>query len=551
MPTLISPLAGKPAPRSLLVDVPRLVTAYYTGLPDPATPSQRVAFGTSGHRGASFKLSFNEWHVLAITQAICEYRLRQQITGPLFLGIDTHALSQPACASALEVLAANGVEVLLAINDEYTPTPAISHAILTHNRGRDGHRLADGIVVTPSHNPPDDGGFKYNPPNGGPAGADVTAGIELAANRFLETGLAGVQRLPYAQALRAKTTHRHDFLAAYVADLGEVIDFDVIRAAKVRIGVDPLGGAGLHYWARIAEQHRLDLTVVSDVVDPTFGFMTLDWDGKIRMDPSSPYAMQRLQSMKDRFDIAFACDTDHDRHGIVTPTAGLMPPNHYLSVAIDYLLKHRPSWRADAAVGKTVVSTSLIDRVAARLGRSLYEVPVGFKWFSAGLLDGSLGFGGEESAGASFLRRDGKVWTTDKDGLVPALLAAEITARCGRDPAQVYAELSRSLGAPLADRVEAPATPAQKAQLAALTPAAITAHELAGETITAVLDHAPGNGAAIGGIKVVTKNGWFAARPSGTEDIYKIYAESFNGDDHLQRILTEAQAIVDGAITSP
>ena len=551
MPTLISPLAGKPAPRSLLVDVPRLVTAYYTGLPDPATPSQRVAFGTSGHRGASFKLSFNEWHVLAITQAICEYRLRQQITGPLFLGIDTHALSQPACASALEVLAANGVEVLLAINDEYTPTPAISHAILTHNRGRDGHRLADGIVVTPSHNPPDDGGFKYNPPNGGPAGADVTAGIELAANRFLETGLAGVRRLPYAQALRAKTTHRHDFLAAYVADLGEVIDFDVIRAAKVRIGVDPLGGAGVHYWARIAEQHRLDLTVVSDVVDPTFGFMTLDWDGKIRMDPSSPYAMQRLQSMKDRFDIAFACDTDHDRHGIVTPTAGLMPPNHYLSVAIDYLLKHRPSWRADAAVGKTVVSTSLIDRVAARLGRSLYEVPVGFKWFSAGLLDGSLGFGGEESAGASFLRRDGKVWTTDKDGLVPALLAAEITARCGRDPAQVYAELSRSLGAPLADRVEAPATPAQKAQLAALTPAAITAHELAGETITAVLDHAPGNGAAIGGIKVVTKNGWFAARPSGTEDIYKIYAESFNGDDHLQRILTEAQAIVDGAITSP
>ena len=551
MPTLISPLAGKPAPRSLLVDVPRLVAAYYTGLPDPATPSQRVAFGTSGHRGASFKLSFNEWHVLAITQAICEYRLRQQITGPLFLGIDTHALSQPACASALEVLAANGVEVLLAINDEYTPTPAISHAILTHNRGRDGHRLADGIVVTPSHNPPDDGGFKYNPPNGGPAGADVTAGIELAANRFLETGLAGVRRLPYAQALRAKTTHRHDFLAAYVADLGEVIDFDVIRAAKVRIGVDPLGGAGVHYWARIAEQHRLDLTVVSDVVDPTFGFMTLDWDGKIRMDPSSPYAMQRLQSMKDRFDIAFACDTDHDRHGIVTPTAGLMPPNHYLSVAIDYLLKHRPSWRADAAVGKTVVSTSLIDRVAARLGRSLYEVPVGFKWFSAGLLDGSLGFGGEESAGASFLRRDGKVWTTDKDGLVPALLAAEITARCGRDPAQVYAELACVLGEPLADRVEAPATPAQKAQLAALPPAAITAHELAGETITAVLDHAPGNGAAIGGIKVVTKNGWFAARPSGTEDIYKIYAESFNGDDHLQRILTEAQAIVDGAITSP
>lgn len=550
MPTVISPLAGKPAPRSLLVDVPRLVTAYYTGVPDPSVPAQRVAFGTSGHRGSSFDCSFNESHVLAITQAICQYRQSQHINGPLFMGIDTHALSQPACASALEVLAANGVEVMLATDDEYTPTPAVSHAILTHNRGRSSG-LADGIVVTPSHNPPDNGGFKYNPPNGGPAGTDITAGIEAAANRLLEAGLSGVRRLPYAQALRAPTTHRHDFLGGYVADLGNVIDFDAIRDAKIRIGVDPLGGAGVHYWARIAEHHRLDLTVISDVVDPTFGFMTVDWDGKIRMDPSSPYAMQRLQDLKDRFDIAFACDTDHDRHGIVTPTAGLMPPNHYLSVAIDYLFKHRSAWSAQAAVGKTVVSTSLIDRVAARLERTLCEVPVGFKWFSAGLLDGSLGFGGEESAGATFLRRDGSVWTTDKDGLVPALLAAEITARCGQDPAELYAQLVQQLGEPFADRVEAPATPAQKAQLAALAPAGIAAHELAGEAITAVLDHAPGNGAAIGGIKVVAENGWFAARPSGTEDIYKIYAESFSSTDHLQRILKEAQAIVDKAISAP
>jgi phosphoglucomutase len=548
MPTLISPLAGKPAPRSLLVDVPRLVTAYYTGVPDPSVPAQRVAFGTSGHRGSSFDLSFNEWHVLAITQAICDYRLAQRISGPLFLGIDTHALSRPACASALEVLAANGVDVMLATDDEYTPTPAVSHAILAHNRGRTGSATADGIVVTPSHNPPDNGGFKYNPSNGGPASSGITSGIQAAANRYLEAELAGVRRLPYAQALRAKTTHRHDFLGAYVADLGGVIDFDVIRGGKVRIGVDPLGGAGVHYWARIAEHHRLDLTVVSDEVDPTFSFMTVDWDGQIRMDPSSPYAMQRLEGMKDRFDIAVACDTDHDRHGIVTPAAGLMPPNHYLSVAIDYLFRNRPSWGANAAVGKTVVSTSLIDRVAARLQRKLYEVPVGFKWFSAGLLDGSLGFGGEESAGASFLRQDGSVWTTDKDGLVPALLAAEITARCGRDPAAVYAQLVQALGEPVADRVEAAATPVQKAQLAALAPERISARELAGEPITAVLDHAPGNGAGIGGIKVITKNGWFAARPSGTEDIYKIYAESFTGQDHLQRILKEAQSIVDKAI---
>lgn len=550
MPTLISPLAGKPAPRSILVDVSRLVSAYYTNVPDPSVPSQRVAFGTSGHRGSSFECSFNEWHVLAMTQAICEYRHKQGISGPLFLGIDTHALSQPACASALEVLAANGVEVMLATDDEYTPTPAISHAILTYNRGRSSG-LADGIVVTPSHNPPEHGGFKYNPANGGPADTDITTAIEAAANRFLQAKLSGVKRMPYTRALRASTTHRHDFLNTYVADLDSVIDFDVIRDAKIRIGVDPLGGAGVHYWARIAEHHRLDLTVISDVVDPTFSFMTVDWDGQIRMDPSSPYAMQRLQEIKNDFDVAFACDTDHDRHGIITPTAGLMPPNHYLSVAIDYLFKHRPSWSAHAAIGKTVVSTSLIDRVAAKLDRKLYEVPVGFKWFAPGLLDGSLGFGGEESAGASFLRRDGKVWTTDKDGLVPALLAAEITARCGHDPAQAYAKLVQQLGEPFTDRVEASATVTQKARLSALTPTSISVHELAGEAITAVLDRAPGNDAAIGGIKIVSKNGWFAARPSGTEDIYKIYAESFNDNEHLQRILKEAQAIVDKAIASP
>ena len=521
MSTLISPLAGKPAPRVLLVDVPRLVTAYYTGVPDPSVPSQRVVFGTSGHRGSSFELSFNEWH----------------------------ALSQPAYASAIEVLAANGVDVMLAAGDEYTPTPAISQAILNHNRGR-MTGLADGIVITPSHNPPDNGGFKYNPPNGGPAGSEVTSGIQDSANRMLETALAGVKRVTHAQALRAKTTHRYDFLSGYVADLGHVIDFDTIRNAKVRIGVDPLGGAGVHYWARIADRYQLDLTVVTDVVDATFSFMTADWDGKIRMDPSSPYAMHRLHGMKDRFEIAVACDTDHDRHGIVTPTGGLMPHNHYLSVAIDYLFRHRPEWSATAAVGKTVVSTGLIDRVATKLGRTLCEVPVGFKWFSAGLLDGSLGFGGEESAGATFLRRDGTVWTTDKDGIASALLAAEITARCEKDPALVYADLVEQLGKPFSDRVEAKATVAQKAQLAALSPADISARELAGEAITAVLDRAPGNGAAIGGVKVVTQSGWFAARPSGTEDIYKIYAESFKSDDHLRQLLNEAQTIVDGAIAS-
>ncbi len=548
MATRISPLAGQPAPPSVLVNVPRLVTAYYAQVPDPSVAAQRVAFGTSGHRGSSFDASFNEWHVLAITQAICDYRRSKKIDGPLFLGIDTHALSEPAWSSALEVLAANAVDVMLATNDEYTPTPAISHAILMHNRGRTTG-LADGIVVTPSHNPPDNGGFKYNPPNGGPADQDITDGIQAAANGFLEKKFAGVKRMTKAQALRAATTHRHDYLNAYVADLCNVIDMDVIRGAKVRMGVDPLGGAGVHYWAAIAERYRLDLTVVSDVVDPTFRFMTLDWDGRIRMDPSSQYAMQRLLAIKDRFDIAFACDTDHDRHGIVTAHEGLLAPNHYLSVVIDYLFANRPQWPTHAAVGKTVVSTQVIDRVAARRGRQLYEVPVGFKWFAAGLQDGTLGFGGEESAGASFLRRDGSVWTTDKDGIVPALLSAEITARSGRTPGALYTELANHFGNPVADRVEAAATPQQKKQLAALSPQQITSKDLAGEKIDSILTTAPGNGAPIGGVKVIASSGWFAARPSGTEDIYKIYAESFQGAEHLQRILKEAQGIVDKAIS--
>lgn len=550
MSTRVSPLAGQPAPASVLIDVDKLIAAYYSERPDPTVAAQRVAFGTSGHRGSAFDVSFNEWHVLAITQAICDYRQSQGNTGPLFMGIDTHALSVPACASALQVLAANGVEVVLAAGNEFTPTPAISHAIVKHNRGSGGTR-ADGIVVTPSHNPPRDGGFKYNPAHGGPAGQDVTDTIQSAANGFLERALQGVRCMPHAQALRAATTHHHDFLGNYVEDLDHVIDMDAIRAAKVHIGVDPLGGAGVHYWAAIAERWRLDLTVVSNEVDPTFAFMTLDWDGRIRMDPSSVYAMQRLIAIKDRFDIAFACDTDHDRHGIVTPAAGLLPPNHVLAVAIDYLFRHRPQWSASAAVGKTVVSTQLIDRVAAHLGRTLFEVPVGFKWFSQGLQDGSLGFGGEESAGAAFLRRDGTAWTTDKDGLIAALLAAEITARCGRDPGELYLELAGQLGQPVADRIEAPATAEQKKRLAALSPKAIASHELAGEPVTAVLSQAPGNGAPIGGIKVVARSGWYAARPSGTEDIYKIYAESFQGTAHLQRILVEAQATVDAALASP
>ena len=550
MATQISPLAGKPAAASSLVNVQKLVAAYYALIPEPSVPAQRVAFGTSGHRGSSFDTSFNEWHVLAIAQAICHYRHSQGIDGPLYLGLDTHALSEPAGASALEVLAANGVNVMLAANDEYTPTPAVSHAILTHNRGRTTG-LADGIVVTPSHNPPDNGGFKYNPTHGGPAGAEITDWIEASANEFLEKKLEGVKRMPHARALRAATTLRHDYLGAYVGDLSKVIDMDLIRDAKLRIGVDPLGGAGVHYWARIAERYRLDLSVVSEQLDPTFSFMTLDWDGRIRMDPSSPYAMQRLIDIKDRFDIAFACDTDHDRHGIVTAQAGLLAPNHYLSVMIDHLFQHRPHWGANAAVGKTVVSTRLIDLVSARLGRRLFEVPVGFKWFSAGLLDASLGFAGEESAGATFLRRDGSTWTTDKDGMVPALLAAEITARRGRDPGALYTELAREFGNPVADRVEAAATPEQKKRLAALAPQRVETSELAGEKIDSVLGNAPGNGAAIGGIKVIAKSGWFAARPSGTEDIYKIYAESFSGTDHLQRILKEAQTIVDQAIAVP
>jgi phosphoglucomutase len=545
-----SPLAGKLAPPSMLVNVPRLITAYYSNLPDASVPGQRVAFGTSGHRGSSLDNSFNESHVLAISQAICQYRKQQGIDGPLFLGIDTHALSVPACASALEVLAANGVEVMLAEHDEYTPTPVISHAILTYNRGRTSG-LADGIVITPSHNPPDNGGFKYNPPNGGPADKNVTGWIEARANEFLKSNLQGVQRISYEKALRCSTTHRHDFLNAYVSDLGNVIDMDAIRGANISMGVDPLGGAGVHYWGPIAERYGLNLTVVNEIVDPTFRFMTVDWDGRIRMDPSSPYAMQSLIDIKDRFDIACACDTDHDRHGIVTRNAGLLPPNHYLSVAIFYLFQHRPKWNKVAAVGKTVVSSQMIDRVTAKLGRKLYEVPVGFKWFVGGLLDGSLGFGGEESAGASFLRTDGSVWTTDKDGIVPALLSAEITARIGRDPGEIYRELEREFGVSVYDRVEAPATPEQKQMLAQLSPQQIKSAELAGEKIQTILTHAPGNDAPIGGLKVTAKSGWFAARPSGTEDIYKIYAESFRGADHLHRILEEAQTIVSAALAAP
>jgi phosphoglucomutase len=546
----INALAGKPAPREMLVNISRLITAYYSNQPDPRIAEQRVAFGTSGHRGSPFLNSFNEWHVLAISQAICEYRKQRGTDGPLFLGMDTHALSEPAIASALEVLAASGVDVMLAQNDEYTPTPAVSHAILCYNRGRQS-RLADGIVITPSHNPPDAGGFKYNPPNGGPADTDVTGWIQARANDLLAASLRGVGRISLAQALRGPTTHRHDFLGSYVADLGNVIDMNIIRASGIRMGVDPLGGAGVHYWGPIAQRYQLDLTVVSDEVDPTFRFMSVDWDGKIRMDPSSPYAMQRLIDLKDRFDIAFGCDTDHDRHGIVTRSSGLMPPNHYLSVAIYYLFQNRPQWRPDAAVGKTVVSTQMIDRVAAKLGRRLYEVPVGFKWFVEGLLDGSLGFGGEESAGATFLRKDGTAWATDKDGIVPALLAAEITARLGRDPGQIYRELTSEFGDCVNDRIDAPATPEQKTRLAKLSPQGVKSQQLAGEPIQTILTQAPGNGASIGGLKVIAAHGWFAARPSGTEDIYKVYAESFRGADHLQRILAEAQAIVSEALAVP
>ena len=554
MATENHPLAGQPAPASMFIDVGQLMSAYHSDVPDPSVAAQRVAFGTSGHRGSAFDRSFNEWHVLAITQAICHYRKAQGIGGPLFLGIDTHALSAPACASALEVLAANSVDVMLAMNDEFTPTPAVSHAILGHNHARvqlndtGNTGRADGIVVTPSHNPPRDGGLKYSPPHGGPAGQAVTGWIEAEANRLLEARLDGVRRIAHAQALRAATTHRHDFLNGYVGDLGSVIDMDVIREAKVRMGVDPLGGAGVHYWGAIAERYRLDLSVISEIVDPSFAFMPLDWDGKIRMDPSSPYAVQRLVDIKSRFDIAFACDTDHDRHGIVTPGARLLAPDHYLAAAIDYLFQHRPDWGQQAAVGKTVVSSRLIDRLTQRLGRQLVEVPVGFKWFAAGLHSGALAFAGEESAGATFLRRDGSVWTTDKDGIAAALLAAEITARSGRDPSARYAALADEFGNPVARRVEAPATPLQRQQLAALSPLQVHSTALAGERIESILSHAPGNGEPIGGIKISTANGWFAARPSGTENIYKIYAESFTNPAHLQNILTEAQAIVDATV---
>jgi phosphoglucomutase len=543
----ISPLAGKPVDPAMLVNIPQLITAYYVDAPDPGIPEERVAFGTSGHRGSAFKKGFNEAHILATSQAICLYRRLHNIDGPLFMGMDTHALSVPAFATALEVLAANGTTVMIADNNEYTPTPAISHAILTYNRGRKTG-LADGIVITPSHNPPEDGGFKYNPPSGGPAGSDITAWIENKANELLTEGVRKVRRMPYAKALRADTTHRHDFIRSYVDDLEQVIDMAAIRDSGISLGVDPLGGAGVNYWAAIVERYGIDLTVVDATVDPTFRFMTLDWDGRIRMDPSSIYTMQRLIGLKERFQVAWGCDTDYDRHGIVTRGGGLLPPNHYLAVCIHYLFQNRPAWPRTAAVGKTLVSSRMIDRVAADLGRTLYEVPVGFKWFVDGLLDGSLGFGGEESAGASFVRMDGSAWSTDKDGIIACLLAAEITARTGSDPGQIYQELTQRFGAPVYARIDAPATPAQKAALSKLDAGRIRMKELAGEKIEAALTHAPGNNAAIGGLKVVTANGWFAARPSGTEDIYKIYAESFKGEEHLRRIQGEARQIVSEAV---
>ena len=546
----VSPLAGKPAPLGLLVDVPRLIDAYYSGIPDPAIAAQRIVFGTSGHRGSSLTLSFNEWHILAITQAICMYRSRANITGPLFMGFDTHALSRPAFATALEVLAANGVDAKIATNDEFTPTPAISHAILTHNSGRLSG-LADGIVITPSHNPPHDGGFKYNPPSGGPAPGEVTDWIEATANTLLEGKVAHVKRIPYNRALSSPTTERHDFLGAFVGDLDNVVDMEAIRSSGIRLGVDPPGGAGVHYWARIAECHRLNLTVVSEVVDPTFSFMTVDWDGQIRMDPSSPYAMQRLIGMKDSFDISFACDTDHDRHGIVTRGAGLLPPNHYLAVCISYLFQNRLLWSRPSAVGKTVVSSTMIDRVTAKLGGRLFEVPVGFKWFVDGLLDGPLVFAGEESAGSTFDRLDGSVWTTDKDGFAPCLLSAEMTAHTGIDPGNAYKALAGEFGETYYGRIDAPATPAQRATLAALSPGGVGIEELAGEKVVSIVSRAPGNGAPLGGIKVATAGGWFAARPSGTEDIYKIYAESFHGIAHLRSLQDEAQLVVSKALSGP
>jgi phosphoglucomutase len=529
------------------VNVPKLVTAYYAQRPDYEAIDQHVLFGTSGHRGSAFQCTFNEWHILAMTQAICSYRRSAKIRGPLFLGKDTHALSEPAYASALEVLAANKVEVMIARNDEYTPTPAISHAILTYNRGRTSG-LADGIVITPSHNPPEDGGFKYNPPTGGPAAKDRTTWIETRANEYLANRLRGVKRVQFAKALKASTTHEHDYLDNYVSDLKHVLDLDIVRSQGLRLGVDPLGGAGVHYWPRIADQYGLNLSVVNSTIDPAFRFMTLDWDGKIRMDPSSPYAMKSLVALKDRFDVSFACDTDHDRHGVVTKSAGLLPPNHYLAVCIQHLFSNRTQWRHDLSVGKTLVSSSMIDRVTQKLARNLYEVPVGFKWFVDGLLKGSLGFAGEESAGGSFLRQDGTVWTTDKDGIILALLAAEITAKSQRDPGELYRELTGELGNPVYERIEAPASMQERAVIEKLSPEHLRIAELAGEPVDKILTAAPGDGAPIGGIKVIARSGWFAARPSGTEDIYKIYTESFRGEDHLKRIQAEAQEIVRNAI---
>jgi len=543
----LHPLAGKPAPESIVTNIPRLLTNYYSLLPDPSEPAHRVAFGTSGHRGCADRHSFNEAHILAISQAVAEFRTQAGIDGPLFMGMDTHALSEPALVSAVEVFAANGIEVMIDAGGGYTPTPVISHAILGHNRGRDEH-LADGVVITPSHNPPPDGGFKYNPPSGGPADSATTGWIERRANELL-AGPADIRRWPWQRALRADNVHRHDYLAPYVNDLGNVIDMEVIRASGIRIGADPMGGSGIAYWEPIAERYGIDLERVRDTVDPSFRFMSVDKDGKIRMDCSSPWAMAGLIELKDRYDVAFGNDTDFDRHGIVTPSSGLLNPNHYLAVAIHWLFSNRPDWPAAAAIGKTLVSSSMIDRIAAELGRTLCEVPVGFKWFVDGLLDGSFGFGGEESAGASFLRRDGSCWVTDKDGIILDLLAAEITARSGRDPGEHYRELEARFGSPVYERIDAPASREEKAILADLSPEQVTASELAGDPISARLTRAPGNGAAIGGLKVVTANGWFAARPSGTEDIYKIYAESFKGPEHLRRIQQEAREIVTAALT--
>jgi phosphoglucomutase len=543
----VNPLAGQPATASQLVDIPKLIQAYYSELPDPQIPEQRVAFGTSGHRGSSFKTAFNERHILAIAQAIAAYRSLQSIDGPLFLGLDTHALSQPAFRSVMEVLAANGVQVMIASHDEYTPTPVISHAILTYNQGRK-KGLADGIVITPSHNPPEEGGIKYDPPNGGGADTSVTSWIEKRANELIERHMDGVKRMVFEKAMLSSTTHRHDYMNAYIGDLGQVIDMKLLRESQINLGIDPLGGAGVHYWKPIKERYGLNLTIVDETIDSTFGFMTIDWDGRIRMDPSSPYAMRKLVGLKDRFEVAAGCDTDHDRHGIVTKSSGLLPPNHYLSAAIFYLFQHRLQWRKEAAIGKSVVSSQMINRVAQKLHKNVFEAPVGFKWFVNGLFDGSLAFAGEQSAGAVFARMNGSVWTTDKDGITMALLAAEMTARLGVDPGVIYRRLTEELGNPASGSIETGATRNQKEILKKLSPRQVHFKELAGEKIESIINCAPGNGAPIGGIKVIAQNGWFAARPSGTEDIAKIYAESFLGEKHLQQILSEAEALVNNVL---